>query len=63
MKYLILLIVATLLVIGCVVFETMALIVSTLAILFYSVIVAVFVYPSWESIEDVDKKSGDGDNR
>lgn len=56
MKYLILLIVATLLVIGCVVFETMAVIVSTLAILFYSVIVAVFVYPSWESI-DGDKKS------
>lgn len=56
MKYLILLIVATLLVIGCVVFETMAVIVSTLAILFYSVIVAVFVYPSLEGLDTDIKK-------
>lgn len=60
MKYLMLIVIASLLIVGCVMWPIMALIVSIFAVLFYTFIVGVFVYPSWESIEDVDKKSGNG---
>jgi membrane protein implicated in regulation of membrane protease activity len=55
-KYWILAIVATALIVGCVIWEMMALIVSIVAVLVYSLIIALFVYPSFETINDQDGK-------
>lgn len=51
-KYWLLAIVATAVIVGCVMWEMMALIVSIVAVLVYSLIIALFVYPSFESINN-----------
>lgn len=56
MKYLMLIVIASLLIAGCVMWPIMALIVSVFAVLFYAFIVGVFVYPSLEGLDTDIKK-------
>lgn len=58
-KYWIIAIVAIVMAISCVIWEIVALVVSLVAIVFYTLIVGLFVFPSWESIDDVKKITED----
>ncbi len=45
-------IVATALIVGCLVWETMSLIVSIVAIVFYTLVVVLFVGPSFDNLNE-----------
>jgi hypothetical protein len=62
MKYLMLIVIASLLIAGCVMWPIMALMVSVFAVLFYAFIVGVFVYPSLEGLNTDLKKERDERN-
>lgn len=57
-----LIVIASLLIAGCVMWPIMALIVSVFAVLFYAFIVGVFVYPSLEGLNTDLKKERDERN-
>jgi hypothetical protein len=60
MKYLMLIVIASLLIAGCIMWPIMALIVSVFAVLCYTFIVGVFVYPSLKGLDADLKKERDG---